>query len=58
MQLRRQKEEQEKWKDVPEWKRKILMEKAQLKQNEDFEVDEVTKKSLPTFGVIILRQVV
>lgn len=44
VQLRRQKEEQEKWKDVPEWKRKILMEKAQLKQNEDFEVDEARKQ--------------
>ncbi|CAC5360775.1 unnamed protein product [Mytilus coruscus] len=44
MQLRRQKEEQEKWKNVPEWKRKILMEKAQLKQNEDFEMDEARKQ--------------
>lgn len=44
MHLRRQKEEAEKWKNVPEWKRKILMEKAAMKSDTDeqFAIDEVS----------------
>jgi|JYMV01.1.fsa_nt_gi hypothetical protein len=44
MQVRRQKEEAEKWKNVPEWKRKILVEKAAMKSetDEQFAIDEVS----------------
>lgn len=41
MAQRRRKEEEEKWKNVPEWKRKILMEKAAQKADQDEAFDAV-----------------
>ena len=37
--IRRRKEEEEKWKNVPEWKRKILIEKEQEKRQKETDAE-------------------